>query len=85
MGSSLPQLRITTRVADEGRTADVRVDQIGEVFDVPLTLSIQYADGRSDDVMLPLSTATTERQISLKGPLRKIVPREELILADFVN
>jgi hypothetical protein len=85
MGSALPRLKVTSRIENAGRTATIHVDQIGDVFDLPLTVSIQYADGHTEDVLVPVTEATTERQVALAGPVRKIAPREELVPGTFVD
>ena len=83
LGSALPRLRVTSRVIEGGTAAMIRVDQIGDVFDLPLTIGIDYADGRTEEVDLALTETTTEMRVPLKGPLRRIVPRDELVLATF--
>jgi aminopeptidase N len=83
LGSALPRLRVTSEVTEGGAAAVIRVDQIGDAFDVPLTVGIDYADGRSEEVELILRDATTELRVPLKGVMRRIVPRDELTLATF--
>jgi hypothetical protein len=86
-GASLPRLRVTSRLVSDasGASAIVRIDQIGDVFDLPVTVTVQYADGRSADVTIPVTEAVVEHRIPLQGPLRRIVTREELTLASYVK
>ena len=82
MGATLPRLRVTTRIDDSQSAAIVRVDQTDEVFDVPLTVAVQYADGTNEDQTLVITEATSEHRIALKGPVRKIEVKDELGLAE---
>jgi hypothetical protein len=81
--ASLPRVAVTARVEPSGRNAIVQLDQQGEIFDFPFVISIQYADGRTDDVTLHVTEATTEQSIPLKGPVRRIVTRDDLALVTY--
>jgi hypothetical protein len=71
---------------DAGRqTATVRVDLIGPPADFPLTLAVQYADGTTEDVTIPVVGGTTTRQIALKGPVRRLVTKDDVTLVRFRN
>lgn len=85
LGSALPRLRARTAVDDSGRAATVRIEQIGEVFDLPLTIVVQYIDGRTAEVALGLTEAVAEQRIPLTGRLRRITARDELTLAEWVD
>ena len=52
LDSALPRVRITT--ATRAEALDVAYEQVGEVFDLPVTATLQYADGTSEDVVVPL-------------------------------
>jgi hypothetical protein len=67
-GSTLPKVKLTYRV--EGADVVIRLEQIGEVFDVPVTVSLQYADRKSSDVLIPLMEAVLETRVPLAGTLR---------------
>jgi aminopeptidase N len=84
-GSTLPRLRIRTTIAANGTSAGVRVEQIGDVFDAPVVIVIQYDDGSTEDVLLAVTDAVVERQIPLRRPVKRIAPREEVTLAEFVK
>ena len=45
-GSTIPRVRVGYRI--EGTDAVLRVEQIGEVFDVPVTVTLQYARPQID-------------------------------------
>ena len=81
-GSDLPSLRFTSRVDAAG--VHVAFDQLGEeVFDVPVTVTITYADGSTDDVVVAVRDKRTERVIPVKGEVRSVdVNRDSAALAD---
>jgi hypothetical protein len=68
--SGVPRLRFGTTMAADA--AIVRIEQVGEVFDVPVTVTVQYGDGRSYEEVLRLTEAVTEARIPVKGPVRSI-------------
>ena len=83
LGSSIPRVRTSWRVEPGGQTATVHLEQIGEVFDFPWTVTVQYADGKTEEVTIPVTSATVDRQLPLRGPVRRIVTKDELTLAIF--
>ena len=81
-GSRLPRIRVTQTVTD--REAVVTFEQLGEVFDVPVTVSVTYADGQTTDVVVPVTEARVEHRIPLTGPVRQVrVNRDSAALAVF--
>jgi hypothetical protein len=83
--TGVPQLRVTSRIEPDGRLAVVRVEQVGDVFDLPLTVAVQYADGSTETVTIPVTQAITEHPIPLKGLVKRIITRDELTLADYIK
>ena len=81
MEASLPVVGVIARTEDGGATAVVRIEQSGPVFVFPYTVTLQYQDGSSEAVTIPVSTAVAERRVPLAGPLRRIETRDELTLA----
>jgi aminopeptidase N len=67
-GASLPVLKFDHRV--EGSEAVLRFEQVGDLFDIPVTVTLQYRDGRRADVMVPVAEQVTERRVPLDGQLR---------------
>ena len=72
--SGIPRLRYTTTV--EGQELVVRFDQVrvspeAPLYDVPVTVSIQYADRVVEEVV-PVTAVTVEKRIPLSGPVRDI-------------
>lgn len=68
--SALPQLSLSAVVETSGDAALVRIVQTGPVFDLPVTLTIAYADGPAGSVTLPIHDAVTERRIPLTGRVK---------------
>jgi len=83
-GSTLPKLKVGHRV--EGTEAVLHIEQIGEIFDVPVTVTLQYADRRTMDVLVPVTERTVEHRVPLEGVLRGIdVSREDGTMAEIVK
>ena len=68
-GSSLPRVKFSYTTERDAVT--VRFEQIGEVFDVPITVVLEYA-GSSSAVVVPLTEAVTTTRIPLAGSLRNV-------------
>ena len=68
------------------QTAVIRIEQRGDVFDVPVTLTIQYQSGTSEDRLVRLSEAVTEVEVPLSAPLRSVeVNRDEGALVEIAR
>lgn len=70
-GTDIPTIKFGYRA--EAHTATVAFEQRGNVVDVPITVTVQYTDGSSEDVVVVLSDRLTERSIPLKRTVRAIV------------
>jgi hypothetical protein len=66
----LPRLRFSSAV--EGQELIVRIDQIGDVFDVPVTVTIQYADGRVAEEVVIVTEAQVQHRIAINGSVRNV-------------
>ena len=83
-GSTLPKLKVSYRV--DGSDVVLHVEQIGELFDVPVTLSLQYAEKRPVEVAMAVSERDTELRVPLAGTLRNVeVSRDDGTLAEIVR
>jgi aminopeptidase N len=73
-GSTLPNLTFSHRVeaAGSGQELVLRFEQVGEVFDVPVTVTVEYADRRSADVLVALTEQSVEARIPLDGVFRSV-------------
>jgi hypothetical protein len=78
-GSKLPRLRFSYRV-ETGAGANeavLHVEQLDEVFDLPLTVTLRYAEKKPADVIVPVTERSVDVRIPLAGPLRRIDVRED--------
>jgi aminopeptidase N len=73
-GSDLPAVTVTWRVEGSGpsQVAVVRVEQLGRVFDFPLTVSLQLADGTVQDAVLRVVDRAIEQPVPFTGRLRGV-------------
>jgi aminopeptidase N len=85
LGSTIPRIRVTPRIDADGKNAVVRIEQVGDTFDFPLTVVVQYADNTSEEIMVPVTEATLDHKIVLKSPARRIFARDELTLVEIVR
>jgi aminopeptidase N len=82
-GFSLPKVKFSYRV--DGSDVVLHAEQTGEVFDVPLTITLQYADKRVD-VIFPVTEQTSEMRVALSGALRGVeVSKDDGTLAEIVR
>ncbi|HKB09392.1 MAG TPA: M1 family aminopeptidase, partial [Vicinamibacterales bacterium] len=83
-GSTVPRLKVGHRV--EGNEVVLRIEQIGEVFDLPVTVVLQYADRKPVDVVVRVDDQMVEQRVPLTGVLRGVdVSRDDGTLAEFVK
>jgi aminopeptidase N len=69
-GSRLPEVQFSSRVA--GSDLHVRFEQKGDLFDVPITVTIAYTDGSSQDAIVLVAEREVQRTIPLKGAVRSV-------------
>ncbi|OFW30401.1 MAG: hypothetical protein A3H97_15180 [Acidobacteria bacterium RIFCSPLOWO2_02_FULL_65_29] len=71
-GAALPRLAFEYRVESsaDGQVVVLRFEQTGDVFDIPVTVTLQYADRRSVDVFVPVTDRSVEHRVALDGTLR---------------
>jgi hypothetical protein len=83
-GSTLPRLKVGYRV--EGSEVVVRIEQLGEIFDVPVTVTLQYADRKAVDVFVPVTDRAVDHRTPLEGVLRGIdVSKDDGTMAEIVK
>lgn len=87
-GATIPQVKVSTQIEEgkNGGLAVVQLEQTGEVFDLPLTVTVDYVDRPPFTVEIRLTDQTAELRIPLIGSLRRIdVNRDELSIVDVVR
>ena len=72
--SGMPRVRYSTAV--EGQELVVRFEQIGDVFDIPVTVTVQTND-KSYDEVVTITEAVVEKRIPLSGPLRSVLINDD--------
>jgi hypothetical protein len=83
-GTALPNLGLTHRV--EGSEVILRVEQRGEVFEVPVVISLQYSDRPPHDVVVPVTASLVEVRVPLAGTLRGVdLSRDDVSLAEIAR
>jgi hypothetical protein len=73
--------RVRLGYTQVGSTLSVRIDQVGPVMEVPLTVSVIYASGASDDHLVRLQEASTSVDLPVTAAVRSVeVNRDEQAL-----
>jgi hypothetical protein len=66
----LPRVRASTVV--EGQDLVVRLEQQGDVFDLPVLVTISYTDGRTEEHLVVSKEPSVETRIRLAASLRQV-------------
>ena len=84
-GQEIPRIRFDWRI--EGSEAVLQFEQLGdEVFILPVTVSLQFADRTTRDEIIIVDYKTVDVRLPITGTLRTIdVNRDEAALAEFVR
>jgi hypothetical protein len=93
--STLPRVSFTYRIENgigpagpngaSGQSAVLRFEQTGDIFDFPLTVTLQYADRKPADVTVPITEKVVEVRVPLEGTLRGIdVSHDDGTLAEVI-
>jgi hypothetical protein len=78
-GASIPRLSFSYRSPDANNIL-VRFEQLGAVAPAPVTVTLTYANGEVEEVVVPVTEKIVERTIPLKpkaGALRKVEANED--------
>ncbi|MCC6987934.1 MAG: hypothetical protein IT181_02980 [Acidobacteria bacterium] len=82
LDAELPRVRLTTTIKTDA--VEIGSEQLGEVFDLPVTITLQYADGTSEDVVVALTEASGTAVVPARGPVRGVdVNRDDAALGTF--
>ena len=84
-GSGIPRVRYSTQIGD-GHVL-LRFEQAADqIFDIPITVTITYTDGRSSTVVVPMTDAQVERAVPTENPVRRVqINQDSAALAEFVE
>jgi len=82
-GTDIPRIRYSATVGNGA--VNVRFEQAADlVFDLPVTVTITYATGRTLDVVVPVTEAVVERTIPTTDLVRQVqVNRDSAAIAEF--
>ena len=82
-GTGIPRLLYRTTTGD--RSVTVTFEQLGaDLFDVPVTVTLTYADGHTQDVVVQVSDAKVEQTIPTDGQVRQVqINRDNAAIAEF--
>lgn len=69
-GSDIPRVKFTQRVS--GTAAVVGFEQRADPVEVPITVTVTYESGLTENTLVILSGKLTEQVLPLKGPVRNI-------------
>jgi len=82
--ATLPRVRFSYRV--DGSDVVLRLEQLGDLFDLPVTVTLQYADRETADVVVPVTDRVVELRVPLRGALRAAdISRDDPPLAEVVR
>lgn len=89
-GSSVPRLRFSHALSADHRSVTLRFEQLGDrpgdappLFDVPVTVTLVYQDGREQDLVVAVTERVIQREAPLGGSLRRVdVNRDGAALAE---
>jgi Peptidase family M1 domain len=64
------RLRFSSSVS--GQELIARFEQVGDVFDIPVTVTVTYTDGKSAEFVVPVTEAIVEQRLPLSGTVRSV-------------
>ncbi len=79
-GATLPRLTFNHRI--EGSDVVLHFEQLGDLFDVPVTVVLNYGD-RKSTIVVPISERVVDKRVHLEGNLRGVeISKDDGTLAD---
>ncbi len=82
LGFTLPQARLQWRMDSDDTHVIIRVEQIGDTFDFPLSVTIDYEGGESEQITLHITSAAHEVRMPVSTPVRRVEARDALTLVN---
>ena len=80
-GSSIPVVGFTSTIGSGD--AKLHFEHRGAILPTPVTVTISYADGSSEELMVPVTERVVDRTVALRGPVRSIeANRDSATLAE---
>jgi len=82
-GSDIPRIGFKSTIAD-GRVTVRFTQPHDNVFDLPVTVTLTMADGKTRDVIVPITEAEVEQVIPVDAPVRRVqVNLDAAAIAEF--
>jgi hypothetical protein len=77
--------RVSWEASIDQRQVTLRFEQEGDlVFDLPVTVTLTHTNGRTTEVVVPLTDKRVERIVPVDSPVRQVqVNRDNAALAEF--
>jgi hypothetical protein len=78
-GAAIPRVAFSYRSPDASTIA-VKLEHRGDVIPVPITITVTYLNGESDNFVVPVTEKTVERTLTLKpkaGAIKKVEANED--------
>jgi hypothetical protein len=74
LGDGVPQVAYSWRVEHRAGSSDatIRFEQAGEAYQLPVTVTLEYDDNRSTEVVARLTGKVVEIRVPLTGTLRRL-------------
>lgn len=82
LGFTLPDVRLTWRMDPDQAHVFIKVEQSGDTFDFPLTVTLDYMNGQAEQVTLLVGSATHEVRIPVPAAVRRVETRDDLGLVN---
>ena len=70
LGSAIPRIKVSRTASPTA--LQLTFEHTGQVLPVPVTVTVVYTDGSSDDVVVPVTEASVSRTVPLRGVLRDV-------------
>jgi hypothetical protein len=82
-GAEIPRIRYSRTIA--GGTVAVRFEQAGEqLFDIPVTVTVTYTNGRTQEFVVPVTERVVEWTMPADGQVRQVeINRDQAAIAEF--
>ena len=82
LDSALPRVRYAVTTRPGG--VDVAYEQMGDVFDVPITVTVQYTDGTADDHVVRFTEASGTVSVAARAGVKSVeLNRDDFALGAF--
>jgi hypothetical protein len=70
----------------DGNELAVHVDQLAGIFEMPIMLTVEFADHSKTNLVVPISERSVDRRFPFSSAIRSVeINKDDGILAEFVN